>query len=205
MFCGTSGGPCFGMYPEQISLRAGEPWASPPGQTDTRLRPPLPLGLDGSLCCVAAHKNHLLPIGDQGAVHWPGGSDEEWSRWVWDAEGETAERGHDRGRTSVPMSFTEENTRQGRDGPRQRDGQTDRNSQGKGRLQRQGKGTERNEGEAEGEDETGKRWGEKKDGERQTARDKREQGGRSTSWETEEGRRWARSKTRNRKIPREIL
>ena len=45
---------------------------------------------------------------------------------MWDTEGETAGRGHDRGRTSVSMSFMEEKPGQGRDGPRQRDGQTDR-------------------------------------------------------------------------------
>lgn len=68
-FVGSQRGLVLGMYPEQISHGAGEPRASPPGQTETRLIPPLPLGLDGSLCCVAAHKHRLLPIGNNGGLY----------------------------------------------------------------------------------------------------------------------------------------
>ena len=65
---------------------------------------------------------------------------------MWDTEGETAGRGHDRGRTSVSMSFMEEKLGQGRDGPLQRDGQTDRSrvrgrgdSRDKAKVQREAK------------------------------------------------------------------
>ena len=86
---------------------------------------------------------------------------------MWDTEGKTAGRGHDRGRTSVSMSFMEEKTGQGRQTLTERWSDRQKQSQGKGRLQRQGKGTERSKEEAGGEDET------EKDGEmRKTGRDR---------------------------------
>lgn len=89
---------------------------------------------------------------------------------MWDTEGETAGRGHDRGRTSVSMSFMEEKLGQGRDGPLQRDGQTDRSRvRGRGDSRDKAK-VQRNTGEAGGEDET------EKDGEtRKTGRDRRQE------------------------------
>lgn len=71
-FVGSQGGLVLGMYPGQISHGAGEPRASPPGQTETRFTPPLPLCRDGSLCCMAAHKHRLLPIGNKGGLYGPG-------------------------------------------------------------------------------------------------------------------------------------